>query len=47
MLPFRHIGEPKAEQWLGLLDGLYAIAMTLLAVLLPEALSSYMKVQHY
>lgn len=36
MLPFRHIGDSRAEQWLGLVDAVYAIAMTVLALLLPE-----------
>jgi len=38
MLPFRHIGGPKPEQWLGLIDATYAIAMTVLALLLPDML---------
>jgi uncharacterized membrane protein len=38
MLPFRHIGAPKPEQWLGLIDATYAIAMTVLALLLPDML---------
>jgi len=39
MLPFRHIGAPKPEQWVGLIDAVYAIAMTVLALMLPDMLS--------
>lgn len=38
MLPFRHVGAPKPEHWLGLIDATYAIAMTVLALLLPDIL---------
>ena len=43
MLPFRHIGAPKPDQWVGLIDALYAIAMTVLALLLPDMLSDSFK----
>lgn len=39
MLPYRHFGNPKAKQWLGLIDALYAIAMTLMALELPNVIS--------
>jgi uncharacterized membrane protein len=43
MLPFRQIGAPKPEQWVGLVDAVYAIAMTVLALLLPDMLSESFK----
>ena len=43
MLPFRQIGAPKPEQWLGLVDAVYAIAMTVLALLLPDMLKESIK----
>ncbi|MBM5802081.1 MAG: DUF1211 domain-containing protein, partial [Cyanobacteria bacterium K_DeepCast_35m_m2_023] len=39
MLPFRHVGPAKTEQWAGLIDAVYAIAMTVLALILPDILS--------
>lgn len=38
MLPFRHIGDSRPHQWMGLIDSVYAIAMTVLALMLPETL---------
>ncbi len=35
MLPAIKLGKPKTEFWLGLIDGVYAIAMTLAALELP------------
>ena len=35
MLPIRKIGSPSSEFWAGLIDGVYAIAMTLVALELP------------
>lgn len=43
MLPFRHVGTAKTEQWLGLVDAVYAIAMTVLALILPDILSDCIK----
>jgi len=43
MLPHRHIGNTRPEQWLGLVDGLYAIAMTLLALDAPSTFFKYLK----
>jgi len=38
MLPFRHVGPDRTEQWVGLIDAVYAIAMTVLALILPDVL---------
>tara|TARA_B100000927_G_scaffold139368_1_gene112458 strand:+ start:2296 stop:2970 length:675 start_codon:yes stop_codon:yes gene_type:complete len=35
MLPIRKIGSPNSDFWAGLIDGVYAIAMTLVALELP------------
>jgi len=35
MLPIRKIGSPNSDFWSGLIDGIYAIAMTLVALELP------------
>jgi len=43
MLPHRHIGKPKSEQWLGLIDALYGIAMTLLALEIPSSFEEFFK----
>ena len=40
MLPAFRIGDPKSEHWLGLIDGLYSIAMTLLAIEIPGLLGT-------
>ena len=40
MLPAFRIGNPKSEHWLGLIDGVYAIAMTLLAIEIPGLLGT-------
>ena len=37
--PIQHLGSPNAEMWMGLIDGIYAIAMTLIAIELPELVS--------
>ena len=37
--PIEHLGSPNAEMWMGLIDGVYAIAMTLIAIELPELAS--------
>ena len=39
MLPNRRIGKPKEEFWSGLLDGIYAIAITLLVLDIPDILT--------
>tara|TARA_B100001250_G_C19727848_1_gene756949 strand:- start:131 stop:835 length:705 start_codon:yes stop_codon:yes gene_type:complete len=39
MLPKRRIGEPKTEHWIGLIDGIYAISLTLMAIEVPRLLS--------
>jgi len=38
MLPHKRIGKPKEDYWLGLLDGIYAISLTLLVLELPNIL---------
>ena len=37
--PIQHLESPNAEMWMGLIDGIYAIAMTLIAIELPELAS--------
>ena len=39
MLPKRRIGEPKTDHWIGLIDGIYAISLTLMAIEVPGLLS--------
>ncbi len=34
--PFQHLESPNAEMWMGLIDGIYAIAITLIVFELPE-----------
>ena len=41
MLPHRHIGNTRPDQWLGMVDALYAIAMTLLALEVPSNFFEY------
>ena len=36
MLPHKQIGKPKEEFWLGLIDGIYAISITLIVLELPD-----------
>ncbi len=38
MLPFRHVGGHNPGQWLGLIDDVYGIGMTLMAFNLPKTL---------
>ncbi|MGB1776418.1 MAG: TMEM175 family protein [Synechococcus sp.] len=38
--PIHHLNKDGGESWLGLLDGVYAIAMTLIAIELPELIKS-------
>ncbi|NDC14561.1 MAG: hypothetical protein EBZ76_05080 [Synechococcaceae bacterium WB9_2_170] len=38
MLPFRHVGGHNPGQWLGLIDAVYGIAMTLMIFDLPKTL---------
>ena len=40
MLPFRHVGGHNPGQWLGLIDDVYGIAMTLMAFGLPKTLNT-------
>ena len=37
--PIQHLESPNAEMWMGLIDGVYAAAMTLIAIELPELAS--------
>ena len=37
--PIQHLESPNAAMWMGLIDGIYAIAMTLIAIELPELVS--------
>ena len=37
--PIEHLESPNAEMWMGLIDGIYSIAMTLIAIELPELAS--------
>ena len=34
--PIQHLESPNSEMWMGLVDGIYAIAMTFIAIELPE-----------
>ncbi len=34
--PFHHLKSQNGESWMGLIDGVYAIAMTLIAIELPQ-----------
>jgi len=36
MLPHKQIGRPKEDFWLGLIDGIYAISITLIVLELPD-----------
>tara|TARA_A100000164_G_C21787555_1_gene714167 strand:- start:57 stop:740 length:684 start_codon:yes stop_codon:yes gene_type:complete len=40
MLPHKQIGNPKEEFWLGLIDGIYAISITLIVLELPDLFAS-------
>ena len=42
--PIQHLESPNAEMWMGLIDGIYAIAMTLIAIELPELASQLLEV---
>ena len=37
--PIQHLESPNAEMWIGLIDGVYAVAITLIAIELPELAS--------
>lgn len=41
--PLRHLNQQNSEPWMGLVDGIYAIAMTLIAIELPELADSLLK----
>ena len=41
--PIHYLGSPNSEMWMGLIDGIYAIAMTLIALELPELASQLIK----
>jgi uncharacterized membrane protein len=43
MLPHRNLGKSMPNQWLGLVDALYAIAMTLLALEAPATFFEYFR----
>ena len=38
--PIHHLDSDNAEAWMGLIDAIYAIAMTLIAIELPELITS-------
>ena len=38
--PVHHLDSDSGESWMGLIDGVYAIAMTLIAIELPELIIS-------
>jgi len=40
MLPKIHIGAPKPDHWAGLIDGVYAIGLTILALEMPNYLEA-------
>jgi len=46
MLPFRHVGDTKSEHWFGLIDAVYAIAMTVLALTLPDFVGNCIELYH-
>ena len=43
MLPRRFIGDIKPENWLGFIDAIYAIILTLLLIELPTLLLDLIK----
>ena len=42
----QHLESPNAEIWMGLIDGIYAIAMTLISIELPELVSQLIDTIH-
>ncbi|WP_392351636.1 TMEM175 family protein [Parasynechococcus sp.] len=42
--PIRHLNRGGGESWLGLIDGVYSIAMTLIAIELPELIKSLFEI---
>ena len=40
MLPKRSIGDPRPDHWTGLIDGIYAIGLTILALNMPNYLNA-------
>lgn len=42
--PIRHLNRSGGESWLGLIDGVYSIAMTLIAIELPELIKSLLEI---
>jgi len=38
--PIHHLDGESGESWMGLIDGIYAIAMTFIALELPELISA-------
>jgi uncharacterized membrane protein len=36
MLPTRHLGKPAPETWFGIVDGIYAIALTIVVLSYPQ-----------
>ena len=44
--PIRHLNREGGESWLGLIDGVYSIAMTLIAIELPELVKSLFEINN-
>ena len=44
--PIRHLNQNGGESWLGLIDGVYSIAMTLIAIELPELIKSLFEISN-
>jgi uncharacterized membrane protein len=36
MLPTRHLGKPSPETWFGIVDGIYAIVLTIVVLSYPQ-----------
>ena len=36
MLPTRHLGNPAPETWFGIVDGIYAIVLTIVVLSYPQ-----------
>ena len=45
MLPKRSIGDPRPEHWTGLIDGIYAIGLTILALNMPNFLNAIVQLK--
>lgn len=44
--PIRHLNREGGQSWLGLIDGVYSIAMTLIAIELPELIKSLFEINN-